>query len=340
MAMAAGEVDGDEQRAGSEMQSSEAADPADGDRPADPDQSRWERARERYDDAREHASTVAERVVAARPETPLIDAGFELYERDSRIAGWMLAGAVAFRLFLLVVPVMLIIVSGLGFLHKSQAERATTREFGLSETLVSTMATVGENAVRGRWITLLIGLGAAVLAIRTLIKSLRVVHNLAWGTDRKAAANRPIELLAGLGVVMVVLVYFVAAQWLRANTPAGGFLASGVTGLGAALVWLLIERLLPRAEGSPWSVLVPGAILVGVLTQVLYAVTVFYFAGRVNRMSETYGPLGIAIVALLWLYLLARIMVASAVVNAVVWERRERGVAIWSPVDMALFRRR
>jgi len=312
----------------------------DGEPPVEADPSRWERARGHYDDARDHASTVAERVVAARPETPLIDAGFELYERDSRIAGGMLAGAIAFRLFLLLVPLLLVLVAGLGFLHVSNAERSTSREFGLSEALVATMSTVGENAARGRWITLLVGLFAAILAIRTLIKSLRIVHNLAWGTNVKPAANRPIELAAGVGVVVLVFVYIVSAQWLRAHTPAGGIFASGVTGLGAALIWLSAERLLPRAEGSPWTALLPGAVLVGVMTQVLHAATVFYFAGRVNRMSETYGPLGVAIVALLWLYLLGRMMVAAAVLNAGVWDRRQRGVAIWSPVDMALFRRR
>lgn len=299
-----------------------------------------QRARGRFDETRERVGAVVDRVVDARPDTPLVDAGFELYERDSRIAGWMLAGSIAFRLFLLLVPLLLIVVSGLGFLYKSNHERDTGTELGLSESLLSTMSTVGENAARGRWVTLALGVFAAVLALRTLIKSLRVVHNLAWGTKDKPAANRPIELLAGIGVLILVFGYIVGAQWLRAHTPAGGLLASGVTGLAAAMVWLVAERLLPRAEDSTWSSLVPGAVLVGVMTQVLHAVTVFYFAGRVNRMSETYGPLGVAIVALLWLYFLGRIIVAAAVLNATLWVRQQRGDATWAPVDLDRFRSR
>ncbi|MCB1269630.1 MAG: hypothetical protein KDB19_16030, partial [Microthrixaceae bacterium] len=68
------------------------------------------------------------------------------------------------------------------------------------------------------------------------------------------------------------------------------------------------------------------------------AVTVFYFAGRVSRMSETYGPLGVAIVALLWLYLIGRLMVSAAVINATLWDRHQRGVPSWAPIDLSLFR--
>ena len=298
------------------------------------------RARARVDGARSHAVDVVERVVAARPDTPLIDTGFEIYEKDSRIAGGMLAGAIAFRLFLLLVPLLLILVAGLGFLHVSDAEKSATDQLDLSDALVGTMQTVGETAARGRWITLWVGLVATAFAVRTLIKSLRIVHNLAWGTSRKASVNHPLPILAGLGVTAAVVAYAVIAQWLRSRTPGGGILVSAVIGAGAVALWLLVERLLPRAEGTSWWDILPGAVLVGVGLQALHAVTIFYFAGRVARMSETYGPLGVAIVALLWLYFLGRLIVSAAVLNASLWERRQREVPIWSPIDLSLFRRR
>ncbi len=304
----------------------------------EPEKGRVRRTRDRIDDTRERVGDVVDRVVAARPDAPIVDAGFEVYERDSRIAGGMLAGAIAFRLFLLLVPLLLILVAGLGFLHTSDSDRRASTELGFSQALVDTMSTVGANAADGRWITLWIGLVAAVLAIRTLIKSLRVVHNLAWGMQRKVSANQPLVVLAGVGVVVLVLSYTVAGQWIRARTPGGGVLASAVIGAGGVAVWLLVEILLPRPDDVPWTALVPGAVLVGVATQALHAATVFYFAGRVARMSETYGPLGVAIVTLLWLYLLGRMIVASAVLNASLWDRRSRGVPTWSPIDMSLFR--
>lgn len=222
----------------------------DGADPEDGPTGRVARTRERVERTRGQVADVAERVVAARPDTPLIDTAFEIHERDSRIAGGMLAGAIAFRLFLLLVPLLLILVAGLGFLHLSDAERSTSQQLDLSEALVSTMQTVGENAARGRWITLWVGLVAAVFAIRTMIKSLRIVHNLAWGTSAKVSANQPKAVLAGLGVTILIVVYTLAAQWLRAHTPGGGVLASVVTGAGAVGVWMIVQLLLPRAEGA------------------------------------------------------------------------------------------
>lgn len=75
------------------------------------------RTSERISWARRTTGGVVERVERARPETPLIDTGYEIHERDSSIAGGMLAGAIAFRLFLVMVPLLLILVAGLGFLH-------------------------------------------------------------------------------------------------------------------------------------------------------------------------------------------------------------------------------
>ena len=75
-----------------------------------------------------------------------------------------------------------------------------------------------------------------------------------------------------------------------------------------------------------------------VATQLLHAFTVFYLAGRIDRMSATYGPLGVAIVVLLWLYLLGRAMVAAAVVNATIWDRQDRGARIYAPIDLDRFK--
>jgi uncharacterized BrkB/YihY/UPF0761 family membrane protein len=52
-----------------------------------------------------------------------------------------------------------------------------------------------------------------------------------------------------------------------------------------------------------------------VLTQV-------YFSRKIASASGLYGALGGAATLLLWLFLLARLAVGAAVVNAVLWERQ------------------
>lgn len=47
-----------------------------------------------------------------------------------------------------------------------------------------------------------------------------------------------------------------------------------------------------------------------------------------------YGPLGVAAVLLLWLFVVARSMVAAAMLNSTLWDRRQRGLQSFSPVDV------
>jgi uncharacterized BrkB/YihY/UPF0761 family membrane protein len=66
---------------------------------------------------------------------------------------------------------------------------------------------------------------------------------------------------------------------------------------------------------------VPGALVVGVGTQLLHLLTVYYLSGRLESASELYGGLGTAATVLLGLYLIGRLVVAAALANAVLWKR-------------------
>ena len=71
-----------------------------------------------------------------------------------------------------------------------------------------------------------------------------------------------------------------------------------------------------------WTALVPGAALFAVGVQVVHLGTALFIAGKVERASETYGSLGVAFTILVWLYVVSRVIVASAMLNAALWEQR------------------
>lgn len=279
---------------------------------------------------------LADGVAGMRPETPVVDAVFETVERDSRAAGGLLAGALAFRFFLLSVPLVLLVYAGLGFLDHAQSDLAATtgERLGLSGAVLQTMSDAGRDASVGRWASLIVGMWALVLAMRTLIKTMRVIHVLAWDLDRRRRTRTVRSVVVGVGVLTAVLLYAGFGSWLRDRTPGGGVIASLLLGAGWTAIWLGVSWLQPRPADAPWTALLPGAILVGVAAEGLHAATVFYIAGRVSRMSATYGSLGVAAVMLLWLFIVSRSIVASAMLNATLWERRRRGVASLAPVDM------
>jgi uncharacterized BrkB/YihY/UPF0761 family membrane protein len=62
-------------------------------------------------------------------------------------------------------------------------------------------------------------------------------------------------------------------------------------------------------------------VLVAVGLEVIHLVTVLYLAHKAGELSAAYGALGTALVVLLWLYLLSRLIVAAAFLNATIWER-------------------
>jgi uncharacterized BrkB/YihY/UPF0761 family membrane protein len=86
-------------------------------------------------------------------------------------------------------------------------------------------------------------------------------------------------------------------------------------------VWLFISSKLPRAEGTTWATLLPGAVVFGIGTQILHLVTVLWIARSVSSKTETYGAIGAALALLLWAYLLGRVITASAALNAALWYR-------------------
>ena len=81
-----------------------------------------------------------------------------------------------------------------------------------------------------------------------------------------------------------------------------------------------MDKLPHRA--TTWQRLLPGAALVAVGAEVLHFAVILYIAPKLGRSSELYGTLGSATVVLLWLYLVARLIVAGAFLNAAAWEQK------------------
>ena len=61
-----------------------------------------------------HTRLARARLETARSRHPVLDAGLDVIERDSEVGGGILAGALAYRLFLFFLPLAFFLVSGLG----------------------------------------------------------------------------------------------------------------------------------------------------------------------------------------------------------------------------------
>jgi uncharacterized BrkB/YihY/UPF0761 family membrane protein len=86
-------------------------------------------------------------------------------------------------------------------------------------------------------------------------------------------------------------------------------------------VWLLASMRLPHGD-APWRALVPGALLVAAGLETIQLGTTLVVAEQVERASATYGSLGVAFAILVWLFVLSRVVVGSAMLNAARCEGR------------------
>jgi uncharacterized BrkB/YihY/UPF0761 family membrane protein len=254
----------------------------------------------------------------------MVDAGFLVQELDANVGGGILAGAVAFRLFLFMVPFVYVVFTVLGAIARVLGldPAHVSGNVGITGILASTVVKIDEQSA---WTQAALVLGAIVTLFITagaLMKALYVVHWLIWRMPRLMPAGLT-PRLALIGFTFVASALSVAINELRTSAGIAGAVLAVllITALSFALWWWVSWRL-PHAPG-PARALIPGALLMAVGADVLDLLTTYWIGNLVARKTNTYGAVGIAVAVLLWVYILGRIMVGSAGLNAALWYRRQ-----------------
>ncbi len=261
---------------------------------------------------------------------------FRAFERDAETGGGVLSAAVAFRVFLFMVPFVFFFVVGFGF--ASDATNGDPNGLGNSVGITGLFAAAvkgaGDLSTAQRLTALFVSGFALVLGSRAAVKVLRITHGLIWRVPipKLASATRAAGIFVGLIAVAVLVGVGVSA--LRSQSLMLGIVGMLMSAVAPFGMWLLVSWWLPHAE-CPWWALVPGAAVVAVGTLVLHAATVYWFSYAIRAKSETYGTIGASLALLLWAYMLGRIVTAGAAANAAFWYRSEerQGHAAPKPVD-------
>jgi uncharacterized BrkB/YihY/UPF0761 family membrane protein len=278
--------------------------------------------RDRIDQSAGRALDAAK--AARRRWTPL-DVAWTAQERDRRAVGNVLAGALAFRIFVYLLPLFLAVVVLIGVVagFDDDGPRRLGDELGMSAYLADSVQTAAEQSKRSLWVLVPLALWAVYTAGVGAAKVLRAVHALAWGLPVERLRHN----LAVAGVTFLVTLTALAmvgvTQWIRANVPGFGLGALLVSLAPLVALWWFVSALLPHDPDAPRTALLPGALMVGTGLWLAELFSVYVLARSIDKASELYGSLGVAAALLAWLYLLGRLMVASAMLNATLWERRQ-----------------
>lgn len=243
-------------------------------------------------------------------------------DRDRRLGGSLLAAALAFRLFGVLLPLALLVAVGLG--HAATVDRSAPAEAGAAVGIrEATLRSIAESSRLNsgtRWLVAAFAVATLLYAAVKAARAIRAVHSLAWtaGVER---GPRPVRagLLLLAALVAVALVWAVVGR-ARAELGAAGLVVLALAGVPYVAIWLGVSLLLPH-DRAPWTALLPGAVLVAAGLEIIQVGSVLFVSGQVQRASATYGPLGAAFAILIWLFVIGRVIVGAAMLNAALWRR-------------------
>jgi membrane protein len=245
-----------------------------------------------------------------------------------------LAAMITYYGFLSLFPVLLLLVTLLGFALSGNADlqqqvlHSALRDF----PIIGDQIGGNIHSLQGSTFGLVVGIVGGLYGALGVGVAAQNAMNKIWAVAR---AERP--ALPGLygrsAALLGVLALSVAATTaLAALSTAAGTWASGpvdvLVRVGAVAVSLLVNaafvifayRLL-TARAVPKRQLWPGAVTASVLWQVLQSVGTYLLEHQLRGATATYGLFGIVLGLLSWIYLAALILVLGAEINVVRAER-------------------
>jgi uncharacterized BrkB/YihY/UPF0761 family membrane protein len=281
-----------------------------------------ESVKERVAHLRERAERTRAGIEARRANSASIDTALDAVERDAQSGGGVLAAAVAFRLFMFLVPYAFVMCTGFGLASTAAGQDPgdAARSAGISGLLASAVTSTSTLSLANRLVALVLGGFALVLTARSLISVLWIVHRLIWRVQpsRKPSPWGPLVLF---GLVTVLFGLGDLAAWIGSHSLLLRVVAFFFTICVSGAAWFLVSWLLPRDQCALWALL-PGALIVGLGVGVLQILTITYVVHVVTRKSALYGAIGIALALLLWTYFAGRLLTAAIAANATLWKHR------------------
>jgi uncharacterized BrkB/YihY/UPF0761 family membrane protein len=274
--------------------------------------SRFQRLRERVERT---ADDLLARAESARRRVPVIDLGFTLAGRVRLVQLSLVSGYLAMRFFILLFPLAYVVVAGFGLTTSHDDVADTGEDLGLSAAVADSIADAAASSDRGHWIALIVGLMATAWAGRGTLYALRIAHAQAWRVDvPKTSYASP----GGLPVAACLLAVSVFGAWITSLREEGFsiLLLFVFQGVVVAALWLGVAWLMPRAEGTGWMDVLPGALLVGLGAPAVNLAVAVYFGPRVARTQATYGAVGVGLVILAYLLVIAWLISLSAELNS------------------------
>lgn len=256
-----------------------------------------------------------------RDRVQTVDVGMAVYERDKEAAGTLLGTALAVRMFLFCIPLILLTLGIAGLLGTYAGADSLPSGMNLSGTLADEIGQAFDQGSVTPWVAVVLGAFGVATTGYSLTRAMVLSSALSWqlGGGRQRTPVRVIGIVVGIVVSMVVVLMVV-----RRIDEASGPAISSVSFMAVApayfVLWSLLFLSLPRGTSDPGAVL-PGALVVALLVTAMHALSQLVLTRRIESADSLYGAVGVAVAIFGWFYFLGRGLAFGFAVNAVLYER-------------------
>jgi YihY family inner membrane protein len=238
--------------------------------------------------------------------------------------GGNLTTLLAWNGFFALFPLLLILVTTLGFLlgHHPALEQRVLHSTLAEFPIIGNQIQANVHSLRANGIGLVVGLAGFLWGARGITQAGQHAMAEVWnipGKQRPSFATRQLRglvllLVFGLGVVATSALASLASFGRHALLFGLGNLAASAV-VNATLFLVAFRVLTPRQV--PTGQLLLGAAVAGVLFTLLQAVGGYLVGHNLKHAQQLYGFFAIVLGLLSWLYLSAEVTLYGAEVNAV-----------------------
>jgi YihY family inner membrane protein len=239
-----------------------------------------------------------------------------------------LAGLIAYYAFFSVFPLLLVLVTVLGFVLADDAQlRRDVLDSALAQfPVLGDQLRDNTGELEGSVFALVVGIGSALWAGIGVMKTAQDAMNDVWDVPIRQRPNLLVAVGRSFGMLVVLGGGVVGTTVLTGAMGAVGSSlvprAAGVV-LGTVLnvgIFLLAFRILTVRDVAVRR-LVPGAVLAGVAWMVLQLLGGYLLDTQISKASQTYGAFAVVIGLLWWFYIQAQVVLAAAELNVVLANR-------------------
>jgi uncharacterized BrkB/YihY/UPF0761 family membrane protein len=233
----------------------------------------------------------------------------------------VLGAALAMRLFLFLVPLLAFAVGTVLAIFGADGVGSVLQGASVTGTMAAQIRQATETTRAGGLALMVSGIFLSLWAGRSLTRVLAACSAGAWGISGRA--SRATLRMAGTVTALVTGLILLLGLMNRVREDFSLPVATTswiATALVLCVAWFAVSWSLPRGTTDPGALL-PGTVLTGLTLTGLQWIMQYYLPGRIERASDLTGSLGITLAALGYLFLIGRVMAASLILNAVVWER-------------------